>query len=245
MNIQYPDKSSEIYKTFTEYVNVQVKIISDWLTEKNIEYVWNNQINNHLYRLYIPCKDILLDFEPYPVNNINYNYIRINFNTDVIRLCEKLFPETVIDTSELHIWKLTRKAANHFLRDMGVAPVYSENVLRLAFVKDNIIYQCIILKDNKVITNVTRHNCSIPYGTYIMLRYLNESFGVSEIVIKENKDNSYVNTMYQLINTKIINVTCKKKIWWSPTKTNWHIDRNNINNYMPFYFTETITYLYH
>lgn len=242
MNLSIPDKTAEIYTRYGELVNSKINLAMGWLEERKIEYVWNDWIDGHLYRLYIPVKDLILDFEFYPVNNINYNYIRINYNTDIIKTLEKLFPEQIVDTQELNLWKLNQKTTNRFLKDNGASPIYDKNVLRVALVKNTEICQCMVIKDNQIKANVTKRNCSVPYGTYILLRYLNEMFGIPEIYIKSNLDNSYITSMYQLLNLPIISKTAKKKIWWSPKETKWHPE--NSDNYMPFYFTEKITYLY-
>lgn len=242
MNIDLPDKNSTQYKHFIEMVNNKVSSAMTWLENHNIEYVWNYQIDNHLYRLYIPKKDLLLDFETYPVNNPNYNYIRVNFDTNIITICERLFPETIIDTQELVMWKLNRRASNRFLRENGAAPIYNNSVLRLALVKDTTIYQCMIIKGDKVIANVVKQNCSVPYGTYILFRYLTEMFGFSEIQIKEDSGDSYIQTLYQLLNMKTITKTPKRKIWWSSKETTWRTDTPE--EYIPFYLPEIITYQY-
>lgn len=242
MNLSKLDKTSELYAQYGELVNYKVNSAMAWLETRDIEYVWNNWIAGHLYRLYIPAKDLILDFEFYPVNNINYNYIRINYDTDVIRVLERLFPETIIDTQELNLWKLNQKATNKFLKENGASPIYDKSVLRVALVKDTTIYQCMVIKDNQIKANVTKRNCSVPYGTYILLRYLNEMFGIPEIFIKGDLDNSYTTSMYQLLNLPIISKTFKKKIWWNPKGAKWHPD--NTDNYIPFYFTEKITYQY-
>ena len=245
MNICLPDKSSELYARFGELINLKVNSMMTWLEERDIEYVWNNWIDGHLYRLYIPSKDLLLDFEFYPVNNLNYNYIRINYNTDVIKVLERLFPENIVDTQELNLWKLNQKATNKFLRENGASPIYDKSAMRVALVgENNTIYQCAILRRNQIIANVIKQKCAVPYGTYIILRYLNEMFGFDEILIKVDLDNSFTTSMYQLLNLQVINKTAKKKIWWSPDKTKWHIDKENPENYIPFYFSEQITYKY-
>lgn len=215
-----------------------------WLGYKHIDYVWNNRIDNHLYRLYIPKKDLLLDFEYYPVNNIEYNYIRVNYDTDIIQLLERIFPSTVIDTNELDVWKLNQKATNNFLRKNKASPVYDSAVLRLALVKDNTIYQCIVMKDNRVIRNVTRQNCSVPYGTYILLRYLNEMFGMTEILLTESLENSYTNTLYQILNLPVVMKTKKRKIWWNPDGCKWKIKKGLTSQFVPFYYCETVIYRY-
>lgn len=244
MNITTPDKNSKSYKQFVELNVDKVKIAMEWLSEHNIEYVLNMWVENHLYRLYIPSKDLLLDFEYYPENKYMYNYIRVNYNTDIIRLLEKIFPETILDTNELVVWKVNQRASNKFLRENNNSPIYDKNVLRIALVKDSIIYQCVIIKDNKIIANATKRNCSIPYGTYILLRYLNEIFGFSEIIIREHCDNSYNNILFQILNSPVIDKTPKRKIWWSPDNTKWRIPKSEAHKYIPFYFTEQITYKY-
>ena len=215
-----------------------------WLINHDIEYVWNYWASNHLYRLYIPSKDLLLDFEYYPVNNPEYNYIRVNFDTDIVQLMEQIFPSVLMDTKDLDVWKLTQRACNHFLRENGVSPIYDKNVIRLAWVQDKTIYQCIVVKDNKIITNVRKQNCSVTLGTYMMLRYLNEMFGFSNILIKENLENSYPHIWYRLCNIPAINRTHKKKIWWSPSGTKWKIKKEQYDQYVPFYFCEDIIYMY-
>lgn len=244
MNITTPNKNSEAYKQFIELNVDKVKIAMSWLSEHNIDYVLNMWVENHLYRLYLPSKDLLLDFEYYPENKYNYNYIRVNYNTDIIKLLEKIFPENILDTNELVVWKVNQRASNKFLRENDNSPIYDKNVLRIALVKDSTIYQCIIVKDNKIVVNVTERNCSIPYGTYILLRYLNEIFGFSEIIIRENCDNSYNNMLYQILNSPIIDKTSKRKIWWSSNNTKWRISKSEVYKYIPFYFTEQITYKY-
>lgn len=244
MNIDYPDKSSNGYKQFIKMTSQKIDDAIIWLKSHNIDYVWNYQINNHLYRLYLPSKDLLLDFEPYPVNNQNYNYIRVSYNTNLINVFEYLFPETIIDTQDLTVWKITQKWSNKFLREHGISPIYDKNVLRLALVKDNIIYQCMIIKGNKIVMNASRKKCSVPYGTYILLRYLNEIFGFDKIIIKEDLNNSYSHTLYQLLNLKVVSKTAKRKIWWSPSGTKWRINKSEKDNYMSFYLPETITYVY-
>lgn len=225
-------------------VRAKVSLAEIWLIEHNIDYIWNYWVGNHLYRIYIPTKDLLLDFEYYPVNNIEYNYIRVNYDTDIYDLLNKIFPQTIIDTSELSAWKLTQRAANRFFRENKASPIYDKQVLRIALVKDLTIYQCIVIKDNKVIANVARQGCAIPYGTYMLFRYLNEMFGIPEIRIRESTDNSYTNTMYQLLNLPIIQQTNKKKIWWNPDGAKWHIKKEQTEQFVPFYFCEHRVYKY-
>ena len=244
MNISYPDSKSEVYKQFCELLKYKVSQAEIWLIEHKIDYIWNYWIGIHPYRLYIPAKDLLLDFEYYPVPNNDYNYIRINFDTDIIKVLERLFPETIINTNELTVWKLNQRATNHFLRENDVSPIYDKNVLRIGFVKDQTIYQCMIIKNNKVVANVTKRNCSVPYGTYMLLRYLNEMFGITEIQIKECLDNSYSNTLYQILNLPVISQTNKKKIWWNPDGAKWHIKTEDTDKYVPFYYCEYRVYKY-
>lgn len=244
MNISKPDISSMVYKQYITLVNNKVDTAMSWLSDRGIDYVWNYWIDNHLYRLYIPCKDLILDFECYPQINNTYNYIRINHDTDMIGLLEKLFPATIIDTQDLTVWKLNQKATNHFLRSNGASPIYDKTVLRIALVKDNTIYQCVVLKGDMIIANVTKRNCAVPYGTYILLRYLNEIFGVAGITIKDNRDNSYNTTLYQLINLRVISKSPKLKIWWNPDGVKWRIKSTEENKYVPLYLTEHIIYRY-
>jgi len=244
VNIIRPDRSTELYRQFNKVMNDKVNQAMTWLSERSIEYVWSNWIDGHLYRLCIPEKDLLLDFEFYPVMNSQYNYIRINYNTNIIDVLERLFPKTVVNTEELDVWKITPKAMNKFLRENKTNPIYDKSILILALVKDSTIFQCMAIKRNKVIVNVTRNKCSVPYGTYILLRYFNEVFEIPEIQIKNNCDNSYKMSLYELLNLPVVSKTAKKKIWWSPESTKWHIDKSESENYIPFYFTEQITYSY-
>ena len=244
MNISHPDINSDTYKQFLGLINQKVSLAVMWLTGRQIEYVWNYWIGDHLYRLYIPSKELLLDFEYYPINNVDYNYIRVNFDTDIIQLLERLFPNIVMDTKELDVWKLTQLATNRFLRENKATPIYDKSVLRLALVKDKTIYQCIVIKNNKVIANVTKLNHSVPYGTYILFRYLNEMFCIPEILIRENMDNSYTNTLYQVLNMQIISQTSKKKIWWNPKGTKWKIKKEQTDQFIPFYYCESRIYKY-
>lgn len=244
MNISHPDSNSQIYKQFNLQLNDKINAAMVWLAERNIECAWNIWIDNHLYRLYIPAKDVLLDFECYPVNNYSYNYIRINYDTDIIEVLEQLFPESVLDTTELQVWLLTQRYANKFLRENGASPVYDKGVRRLAWVKDHTIYQCMIIKDNKIIRNVVKRNCRVTLGTYMLFRYLTEMLGYKEIIIKESTRDSYTNTMYQIIGTSVISQTNKKKIWWNPQGTKWHIKTEDTDKYIPFYYCEYKVYKY-
>lgn len=245
MNITLPNKTSEVYKQYVGMIQQKIQAAVIWLTERNIEYINNIYVDNHLYRLYIPCKDLLLDFEWFPAINPNYHYVRVDFLTNIEDVLERLFPETIIDTQHLNVWKLNQLPTNKFLRQNNHSPVYDKDVLRLALLGDNqMIYQCIVIKDNKIIANATQQNCSVPYGTLILLRYLNEMFGYDEILVKDNYDDSYKTTMYQLLNLPIVSKTCKKRIWWSANKTKWRISPEERAEYIPFYFTEDVIYKY-
>lgn len=244
MNIIRPDTDSDIYKQFTALMVNKAQLAATWLAERNIEVIWNNWIGGHLYRLYIPQKDLLFDFEYYPVNNYEYNYIRINFDTDIIRLLEKIFPETLLDTKETEVWLLHQRACNRFLREQDVPPVYDKNVLRLAHVHDGIIYQCMVLKDNKIIRNVSRRNCSVTGGTLILLRQIHEQFGIPKIYINQTTEDSYVNLFYRILKVSVVSLSNKKKIWWSPSGTKWRIKKEDTDKYIPFYYCEDIIYCY-
>ena len=244
VNISRPDKSSTIYKEFEFLINAKVNTAMKWLAERNIEYVWYNRIDNHLYRLYIPCKDLLLDFEYYPVLNKNYNYLRITYKDDILRTLMTIFPEHIFDTNEMQVYKLTQKASNRFLKENNKSPIYDKTTLRLALVKNDTIYQSVILRGSDIISNVTKYNYHISYGTLILFRYLNEVFEIPEFYIKTNLDNSYLTTFYQLLNLPIVATTAKRKIWWNLDETKWHIDSKDSPNYVPFYFTESIKYKY-
>ena len=244
MNVSHPDTNSEVYKQFCNLIKRKVGQAEVWLIQHRIDYVWNYWIGNHLYRIYIPSKDVLLDFEYYPVNNPDYSYIRVNFNTDVEQVLEQLFPETILDTQELTLYEIDQRTANRFLRENNTSPIYGKDVLRLAWAKDKTIYQCIIIKNNKIIRNVTKRNCSVTFGTYMVLRYLTEMFGYSEILIQENTENSFTTTMYQLIGASIISQAYKKKIWWNPSKTKWKIKKEQTDQFIPLYFCEDRIYRY-
>ena len=244
VNICRPDKQSEVYKQFNRLINEKVNSIIQWLNNKNIEYIWNNWVAGHLYRLYIPIKDLLLDFEYYPVINNNYNYIRVNYDTDPIELCQRIFPEIVLNTEELSVWKLNQRTTNRFLKENGSSPVYDNSVLRIALAKDSEIYQCIIIKADTIIRNICKKNTTVKYGTFILLRQLTEVFEIPDIIIRETSDDSYTNMLYQLIGASIYQKLSKKKIWWSPEGAKWHIPKKDTDKYIPFYFTENITYKY-
>lgn len=244
MRLSYLDKTSEVYKQFIQEVNAKVQLAEMWLIEHNIDYIWNNWINNHLYRLYIPEKDLLLDFEYYPVNQPEYSYIRINYNTDIIHILEQLFTTKVIDTQELVLGMLDQRETNKFLKENGFSPVYGKDVLRLAWVREGVIYQCIIIKNNKIIRDVTKRGSTIKFGTYMILRYLTEVFNYPEILIKDNTSNSFSDTMYRLIGASIAYQGIKKRIWWSPDGCKWAIKKEQADQFIPFYFCEDRVYKY-
>lgn len=244
VNIIHPDKTSELYQQFNKVMNDKVSLAMSWLSERNIEYVWSNWIDGHLYRLCIPEKDLLLDFEFYPVNNMNYNYIRINYDTNILDVLGRVFPTEVVDTQDMQFYILTPRRTNQFLKENGHSPIYDKHVLRAGLVKGEEIYQCIIVKQNKITVNLTKQNAKVVHGTYMILRYLVESLGFSEILIKDNCNDSYRMSLYELLNLPAISKTAKKKIWWNLDKPKWHINKQESENYMPFYFTEQITYKY-
>lgn len=244
MNICKPNTESAVYKQFISEITAKVSKAVNWLEAHSIKYVQNYTINNHLYRIYILDKDLLLDFENYPCIATEYNYIRINYDTDIISLLETIFPETILDTASLEVWKLNRRSCNRFLKENGISPIYDTNVLRIAFVRDATIYQCIVLKDNRIIANVTKHSCSIKLGTYMLLRYLTEVFGVDDLQIKVSSGNSYSNILYQCLGLPCIYASDKKKIWWSASETKWHIKREDTNKYIPFYYCGYHVYKY-
>ena len=244
MNISRPETNSEVYRQFLGIVNQKVSAAANWLASRDIDYVWNYWANGHLYRLYIPSKDLLLDFEWYPVNNYEYDYIRINFDTDIIRLLEQLFPNIIFETQELEVWKLNQMVVNKFLRENGASPVYDKNVLRLGYVKDGTIYKCMILQGNKIIRNVNTRGCSIPLGTFMLLRQFNEAFCVPEILSKETTGNSFMSIMYQTIHATPVSRTDKKKIWWSPSGAKWKIKKEQTLQFIPFYYCGDVVYKY-
>ena len=244
MNITQPNKNSKAYQDFLNCIKDKVDVAMEWLNERKIGYVWNNWIDNHLYRLYIPAKDLLLDFEWYPVNNFNYNYIRINYDTDIISVLKRVFPETLLDTQDLGLIVLNQKTANRFFKDNGASPIYGKDVLRLAWYKDTTIYQCVAIRDSRVIANVSSKDAIVKFGTYMILRYLNELYGFESILLKEALDNSFVYTTYQILGLPIDSKTWKKRIWWSANETKWHIKKEQTDQFIPFYFCEDITYKY-
>jgi len=245
VNICRPNKSSEVYKQFEELVEQKVNQATQWLSSRNIDYSWNERIDGHLYRLYIPDKDLLLDFEYYPVINMNYNYIRINYYDNIILILEKLYPQVIFETNELELhYKVSQKEINRFLKENGHSPIYDNSLLRMAWVDKETICQCYVLKGNQIISNVTRRGYKINHGTFMLLRYLNEMFEIPEIVIKDSLDNSFNTDAYPVWGLKIINKTSKKKIWWNGEHNKWHISQSEIDNYVPFYFTEKVVYSY-
>lgn len=247
VHITRPDKDSTVYKEFEKLVNSKIELAMKWLAERDIEYVWNNWIDRHLYRLYIPSKELIFDFEYYPVFTDMYNYIRINYDTDIIEVLESLYPETIYETKQLQVWIITQKAANKFLKENNHSAVYYKNVLRLAWVdvngEDPNIIQLAIIKNDKIIVNITKRYYKVNYGTFMLLRYLTEQFGYNEVYIKERLDNSYNHNSYQLY-CKRIKETNKQKVWWNSSQTKWHIDETESSNYMPFYLSEYLEYCY-
>ena len=244
MRLSHPNKNSEVYKQFIKEVNTKVQQAEVWLIAHGIDYIWNNWIGNHLYRLYITEKDLLLDFEYYPVYNPEYSYIRINFDTDIIQLLEQLFTEDILNTQELVLGTLDQREANRFLKENGSSPIYDKDVLRLAWAKDSIIYQCVVIKDNKMIRDVTKQGSVVNYGTFMILRYLTEMFGYSEIFIKDNAGNSFANTLYRIIGATAVSQSIKRKIWWNPNGCRWKINKEQTDQFIPFYFCEDRIYRY-
>ena len=243
VHIIRPDKSSEVYKQFEKMITDKINLATKWLSSKNIEYTWNERIDGHLYRLVILDKNVVFDFEYYPVITQNYKYIRINYDTDIIEVLERLFPEVVLETSELSMnFGVSQKEINKFLRKNRHSPIYDKHVLRLAWVKDATIYQCFVIKNCQIIANVTERNHKVNWGTYMCLRYLTEALCFPEIIIKDRCDNSLTLDFYKLAGFNEIKSTPKRKIWWSPQGTRWHPE--DTSDYIPFYFTEQITYSY-
>lgn len=245
-----PDKYSPVYHEFIEHINYTVGKLGKLLSDNNIAYSANEFIDGHLYRIYIPCKDLLIDFEYYPVVNFRYNYMRINYNDDIEIIFMQLFPKEIISTEDAEVWVLTQRANNRFLKENKSSPIYDKSVLRLALVKDREIYQSITLKYdevkqyNKIISNVSKLNSQVDYGTVILLRYFKEIYDCEDIHINSSCDNSYRETTYQLMNMKLVDQQCKKKIWWSPKGCNWHVKKEHIDEYVPFYFTEKRTWIF-
>lgn len=242
MNISKPDTSSEVYKAFIAHIKSKVELAELWLIQHKIDYIWNYWVGNHLYRLYIESIDLLLDFEYYPVSNYDYNYIRVNFDTDILQLLEMIFPTTVIDTAEANFCIADQRECNRFLKENNSPPVYDKQALRVVWVKDNIIYQCIVVKDGVIIRDVKKLGCTIVCGTFMALRYLTEVLHLPEITIKANIGNSYSIRTYQHLKLSGRPQSCKRKIWWSPSDTKWKIKKEDTDRYIPFYYCEDIEY---
>lgn len=243
-HISRPDKYSPVYHEFIELISYKVGQLAKLLTEHNIQFSSNEFINGHLYRIYIPEKDLLFDFENYPVINYNYNYIRINYFDDISEIFNYLYPKNIIGIDDIEVWQLTQKANNRFLRANGYSSIYDKYALRLALVRDNEIYKSMSItydeksKHNKIISNATSKEHSVEYGTVILLNYFKNFYDITNIELKSNLDNSFRETAYQLMGMKVIDQQCKKKIWWSPIKPEWHIKKEHIDEYVPYYFTE-------
>lgn len=247
-NICRPDKFSPIYHEFTEMISYKVGQLAKLLTDHDIAFSSNEFINGHLYRIYIHNRDLLLDFEYYPVVNFSYNYIRVNYNDDMGILFKKIFPEISYETEEVEVWQIDQKDNNKFLREQGYSPIYDKSATIIALGKDQTIYQSAVVRNindkNKLVANVTRTNYQVNYGTIIILRYFKEVFGLTDIEIKSDLDNSFRETTYQLMNMKLVGQQYKKKIWWSPKECNWHIKKEHTDEYVPFYFTEKRTWIF-
>ncbi len=245
-----PDKYAPVYHEFIEHISFKVGQLAKLLTDNNIPFSSNEFINGHLYRIYIPCKDLLLDFEYYPVVNFNYNYIRINYNDDMSLLYKQLFPSVILETEDVEVWKLTQKADNHFLRENRYSPIYDKTALRLGLVWQDKIYQSATATYDKnsgytnITVNASRVDSKVNFGTIILLRYFKEFYGIDNIRIKSNLDNSFRESTYQLMGMRLIDQQCKKKIWWSPIKCDWHIKKEHTDEYVPFYFTEKRVWVY-
>lgn len=245
-----PDKYTPVYHEFIEMISFKVGQFSKLLSDSGIPFSSNEFINGHLYRIYIPSKDLLLDFEYYPVVNFSYNYIRINYNDDMDLVFKRLFPTVVLETEEVDVWKLTQRADNHFLRENGYSPIYDRTALRLGLVWQDKIYQSAtaVYDGNSgctnIIVNASKIDSQVNFGTVILMRYFKNFYEMNNISISSNLDNSFRETTYQLMGMKIVDRQCKKKIWWSPNKSKWHIDKSCIDEYVPFYFTEKRVWLY-
>lgn len=249
VHICRPDKYSPVYHEFTEHISFKVGQFAKLLTDNKIPFCSNEFIDGHLYRIWIPHKDLLFDFEYYPVPNFNYNYIRVNYNDDMELLYKKLFPSVILETEQVEVWKLTQRANNRFLKQNERAPVYG-NALRLGFVYNDEIYQSMtVVYDekndcNNVICNVSKIDYQVNFGTVLLLRYFKDAYSMDNIRIKSNLDNSFRETTYQLMGMKLVDQQCKKKIWWSPAKSEWHVKKEHTDEYVPFYFTEKRIWLY-
>lgn len=244
VNISRPDKYSPIYQEFIEYICGRVGQLAKLLSDNNIAFSSNEFIDGHLYRIYVPSRDLLFDFEYYPVVNFSYNYIRVNYNEDISQLFQRLFPETLFDTEDMMVCEIPQKDNNRFLKENNHSPIYNKSAIILAFTKDDKIYQSMVVANGKLLANVSKLNYQVSYGTIILLRYFKEVYNIPEIRIKSDLDNSFRETSYQLMNLKLTNQTAKKKIWWSPTGSCWHIKKEHIDEYVPFYFTEKRIWVY-
>lgn len=250
VHISRPDKFSLIYQEFLEHINTKVGQLAKLLTDHGIRFSSNEFINGHLYRLYIIDKDILLDFELYPVPNGNYNYIRVNYDQDIELLYKSIFPVVNLEPETLEVWDLTQRINNHFLRSVGQSPVYYKDAIRLGIVKDGCVLQTMTIRPrpgsehHTVISNVVTPGVRINLGTMWLLRYFKEVYGIEHLEIKSNRDNSIQETLYQLMDMKLIDQQYKKKIWWSPTGPKWHVKKEHTDEYVPFYFTEKRVWLY-
>lgn len=245
-----PDKYSPIYHEFTEHISFKVGQLAKLLTDHGIQFSSNEFINGHLYRIYIHDKDLLLDFEYYPVVNFSYNYIRVNYNDDMELLYKRLFPAIILETEDVDVWKLTQKADNHFLRENGYSPIYDKTALRLGLVWQDNIYQSATAAYDQhtgytnIVVNANRIDSQVNFGTVILLSYFKNFYEMDNIAVKSNLDNSFRETTYQLMGMKLIDQQCKKKIWWSPAKSEWHVKKEHTDEYVPFYFTEKRIWIY-
>lgn len=250
VHISRPDKFSPIYHEFIELINFKVGQFAKILTDHNIKFSSNEFINSHLYRIYIIDKDVLLDFEFYPVPNFNYNYIRVRYDQDMKLLYKMLFPSVILEPETLEVWKLTQRADNKFLRDIGASPIYHKDVLRLGIVNKGCILQTMVIrydkKDgyNKLISDVTTPGVRINLGTMWLLRYFKEMFDINDIRVVSDLDNSYKEITYHLMGMKLLSHDSKKKIWWSPNGCKWHIKKEHTEEYVPYYFTEKRVWVY-
>lgn len=244
VNISRPDKYSPIYQEFIEFIGCKVGQLAKLLSDNDIAFSSNEFINGHLYRIYVPNRDLLFDFEYYPVVNFNYNYIRVNYNEDILLLFQKIFPEILFDTEDMTVCEIPQKDNNRFLKENNHSPIYDKSATILAFTKDDKIYQSMVVADGKLLANVSKLNYQVSYGTIILLRYFKEVYNIPEIRIKSDLDNSFRETSYQLMNLKLIKQTSKKKIWWAPTGSYWHIKKEHTDEYVPFYFTEKRVWVY-
>lgn len=250
VHISKPDKYSPIYHEFTEHISTKVGQLAKLLADHNIPFSANEFIDGHLYRLSIPNKDLLFDFEYYPVINYNYNYIRVNYNDDIEVLFKKLYPANILSYDNIEVWQIPQITSNRFLKETGVSPIYDKSAIRLAIMHNGEIYQSAVVKrdkeckEGKLVSNVTRLDYQVEYGTILLLRYFKERYDISSIEIHSNIDNSFQEITYQLLGMKILSEQHKKKIWWSPKGCEWHIKKEHINEYVPFYFTEKRVWIF-